>query len=208
MPAARRVRLSPWLVHGGRALAATVAGSRDVERHYAAALRGGATAVELVEIARMAHLFGGFPRAIEGLNALGSALAAARRRPPSDPEPRQGGRSARRSRGEALFRAIYGDDRDRVLARLDATARGYSGWVVEDAYGRVLARPGLDAATRELLAVAVLAALHCPAQLKSHARGAVRLGASSSDVARMVELGQATGRRKSGARQTRRRRRQ
>ncbi|MBL8841378.1 MAG: carboxymuconolactone decarboxylase family protein [Planctomycetes bacterium] len=70
-----------------------------------------------------------------------------------------------------------------MLAALDAVAADFSTWVLEDAYGRVLARPGLAARQRELLAVAALAALDCPAQLKSHLRGALRLGASRAAVA-------------------------
>ena len=176
----------------------------------------------------MAHLFGGFPRAIQGLKALERALASRGLAPPRDPEPGRRERAADRRRGERLFRRIYGASSDKVIALLDATAPGFSSWVIEDAYGRVLTRPALGARERELLAVAALVALRCPTQLESHVRGARRLGASWDDVNGMITLvvdrdgrrlanvlaeaklraGQATGSRKSGARQTLRRRRQ
>jgi 4-carboxymuconolactone decarboxylase len=200
--------LPPVLLHGGPALAATVTGREGAaRRHYEAALAAGVPAVKLVEIARMAHLFGGFPRAIQGLKALERALAERGLAAPPDSEPGPRERSAERPRGETLFRRIYGESSDTVIALLDATAPGYSSWVIEDAYGRVLARPGLEPFERELLAVAALAALRCPTQLESHARGARRLGASAAQVDAML-ASQATGSRKSGARQTLRRRRQ
>jgi len=179
--------LPPLLRHGGRALAATVAGREGAaRRHYDSALAAGVPAVALVEIARMAHLLGGFPRAIQGLKALGDALAARRLAPPRDPEPARRARPSDRARGLRLFRRIYGPSSRAVLARLDAVAPGFSGWVVEDAYGRVLARPGLAARERELLTVAALAALRCPLQLESHVRGALRLGATPREVTAMV----------------------
>lgn len=233
-----------------RALVTTVLGDDTATaRHYQAALEAGVALRPLVEVARMAHLFAGFPRAIQGLRQLDAALrsrpstnggsvdAAARAAPPTPQPPHHllaphataptapptrapalppadaiaagaplhdstdatsataespplveppRSRSADRSRGEALFRAIYGNSSDAVLLALDAVAADYSTWVLEDAYGRVLARPGIAARQRELLAVAALAALDCPAQLKSHLRGALRLGASRAAVAHVL----------------------
>ena len=56
-------------------------------------------------------------------------------------------------------------------------------FVLEAAYGRVLARPGLDALTRELLAVTALLALDQVPQLVAHARGALHFGADREAVA-------------------------
>lgn len=55
-------------------------------------------------------------------------------------------------------------------------------WIEEFGYGRVLARPGLSFRERELLAVAVLAALRLEPQAESHVRGALRSGATLKDV--------------------------
>ena len=60
-------------------------------------------------------------------------------------------------------------------------------WIAEHAYGRVLSRPGLDGASRELVAVAALAALGHDRQLASHARGAVRCGARPGDVLAILD---------------------
>ena len=58
---------------------------------------------------------------------------------------------------------------------------------MESSTGRAPARPGLPAATRELLAVAALCALGQERQLASHARGALRCGAEAGDVRATLE---------------------
>ncbi len=97
-------------------------------------------------------------------------------------------RTADRDNGERLFRQIYGDATDPVLQRLAAHAPTFREAVLEDAYGRILSRPGLAAADREWFAVAALTALDCPQQLKSHVRGALRLGVPPSDLAALPHL--------------------
>ena len=186
--------MPPLIRHGGRALAATVTGKAETARaEYAAALAAGVPAPALSEVARMAHLFGGFPRAIQGLKALGAALTARGTRPPRDPAPARRDPAADRARGERLFRRIYAGASDDVLALLDQVAPGFSRWILEDAYGRVLSRSGLTPRERELLAVAALAVLRCPLQLKSHVRGALRLRAREGEVAAMLALTRPAG---------------
>jgi AhpD family alkylhydroperoxidase len=184
-----RARRHPLLRHGGRALAATVTGRAEVARaEYAAALAAGVAPAALAEVARMAHLFGGFPRAINGLQALADVFTQAQVAPPADAEPAPRPRAEDRARGESLFRRIYAAQSDDVLRRIERAVPGFASWVLEDAYGRVLSRPGLAAVERELLAVVALVALDCPDQLKSHARGALRLGATPAEVRDAAEV--------------------
>ena len=61
-------------------------------------------------------------------------------------------------------------------------------WILADGYGRVLSRPGLTIRERELIVVAVLAALRLPKQLESHVRGARRVGATGREVSAMLSL--------------------
>ena len=62
-------------------------------------------------------------------------------------------------------------------------------WILADGYGKVLARPALSIRERELIVVAVLAAMKLPLQLESHIRGALRVGASKREVAAMTGSG-------------------
>ncbi|MEM9799434.1 MAG: carboxymuconolactone decarboxylase family protein [Planctomycetota bacterium] len=119
------------------------------------------------------HLFCGFPRTIAALDALRSAGLVLDGPADEDHEP---------ARGAALFDRIYGESADDVRAHLGRLDPTFATWVAEHAYGRVLSRPALDAAARELLAVAALAATGHERQLASHVRGAIRCGASQGDV--------------------------
>lgn len=178
---ARRCGLSTQVAAGCLVLAATVSGREQrVLYFYRSALQAGVPAQALAEVARMAHLIGGIPRAIEGLRCFGIALKEEGLQLPvavTEPE-----RQVHRERGLQLFRRIYAKQADPVLDRLEAILPGYSSWIIEHAYGRVLSRPELPAEERELLAVAALSAMRCPNQLKSHARGAMNLGATRAQV--------------------------
>ncbi|HEX5871745.1 MAG TPA: carboxymuconolactone decarboxylase family protein, partial [Longimicrobium sp.] len=62
------------------------------------------------------------------------------------------------------------------------------GWMVTGGYGRVIGRPGLDLATRELCIAALLAVWNVPRQLHSHLRGALNAGAPVDQVDAAVEI--------------------
>jgi len=124
-----------------------------------------------------AHVFAGFPRVVEALGVLnelggwgefesGEALD-------EDEQP---------ARGRALFERIYREQAARVRQELERGHPDFARWIEAHAYGRILSRPGLPAAERELLAVCALAALGQERQLVSHVRGALRCGAAASDV--------------------------
>lgn len=149
---------------------------------YRAALASDVAPQALVEGALSAHLFAGFPRAIEAFETLtraGVELAAT-------PEIRSAAHL--HADGLALFRGIYGINADAVLAQLGRYGRDFHNAVLEDAYGRILSRPQLDARTRETMAVCALAALGMSRQLFSHLRGAVACGATQGDCAAMLDL--------------------
>ena len=59
--------------------------------------------------------------------------------------------------------------------------------MVGEGYGKVLGRPGLDLATRELCIAALLAVLRTPRQLYSHLRGALNAGAETAEVEEVLQ---------------------
>jgi 4-carboxymuconolactone decarboxylase len=138
---------------GGRVRAALEEAARDAD------------AVEVEEVILQSHLFVGFP---DALNAL-----AAWREVSGAPAPQASGErpAGWEARGEEVCAAVYG----RNYARLRENVRGlhpdFEGWMVAGGYGRVIGRPGLDLATRELCIAALLAAWDAPRQLHSHLRG-------------------------------------
>jgi alkylhydroperoxidase/carboxymuconolactone decarboxylase family protein YurZ len=134
------------------------------------------------EVVLQAHLFAGFPRVVEAAAVLDEAGGLGAPDPaelePAPPDP---------AAGRALFDAIYAERAEPVRATLAAAHPLLARWIAEHAYARVLARPGLSADRRELCAVAALAAQGQERQLASHARGAVRLGATATEVGAVIE---------------------
>ena len=61
-------------------------------------------------------------------------------------------------------------------------------WMLEEGYGKVIGRPGLDLKVRELCIVSVLVGLEAPQQLYSHLRGALNAGATVDEVETTVEI--------------------
>jgi 4-carboxymuconolactone decarboxylase len=62
-------------------------------------------------------------------------------------------------------------------------------WMVVEGYGKVLGRPALDLAVREMLIVAMLVVQGESGrrQLRSHLKGALSAGVSPGDVVRTIE---------------------
>ncbi len=129
------------------------------------------------------HLFCGFPRLVQAYGILDSEGGL------GDLEPGEheleGDTTAR---GAELFDAIYASAAEKMRARLSEFRPDFAAWILEHAYGRVLSRPGLDPALRELLSICALAALDQPAQFESHARGALRLGATQSELLSALDV--------------------
>jgi len=128
----------------------------------------------------MVHVFAGVPRGVESYGVLESAGGLGIADPAELTEPTAG--------PDELFTRIYAESTDEVRGLLNRHHPLFARYVLEHAYGRVLSRPGLAADRRELLACAALTVLGQERQLASHARGAVRCGASPAEVAAVVEV--------------------
>ncbi len=130
----------------------------------------------------MSHLFAGFPRAVEAslvlqrAGGLGEPSAEECATEPTEP-----------AAGRPLFETIYAGQTETVLGMLRGGHPAFEEWILGHAYGRVLSRPGLSAARRELLACAALTALGQDRQLGSHVRGALRCGAAMGQIEAMLD---------------------
>ncbi len=131
------------------------------------------------------YLFDGYPTALEGLSLLAHHW-------PGTPEPVESGDHAQWkewcARGESLYARIYGDVGVRLQERARELSPELARWMVVEGYGKVLSRPGLDLATRELAIIAVLAVKRRPRQLHSHLRGALRIGVTRERIERLLSV--------------------
>jgi 4-carboxymuconolactone decarboxylase len=135
-----------------------------------------ADVVEVEEALLQSYLFLGYPAA---LNAIAAWRRYTGKAPPvevdDDPE-------AWAARGEAVCRRVYGSAYPSLRDNIAGLRPEMDLWMVQEGYGKVLGRPGLELWRRECCIVAVLAVLGAGPQLRSHLRGALRTGASVTVV--------------------------
>lgn len=91
-------------------------------------------------------------------------------------------------RGKDVCRRVYGDQYENLRRNIEVLHPDMERWMVVEGYGKVLARPGLDLATRELCIAALLAVAGAPRQLYSHLRGALNAGAREDEIEVALEL--------------------
>ncbi|MBA2670509.1 MAG: carboxymuconolactone decarboxylase family protein [Gemmatimonadetes bacterium] len=137
---------------------------------------------EVDEVILQSHLFVGFPDALEAMvrwRELGGS---------GTPDPYPEASELWRSRGERVCSDVYGANYEKLRRNVVSLHPDLDRWMVEGGYGRVIGRPGLDLATRELCIAALLAVWGAPRQLHSHLRGALNAGASPDEVQESVEI--------------------
>ncbi|MCB9906347.1 MAG: carboxymuconolactone decarboxylase family protein [Planctomycetes bacterium] len=139
--------------------------------------------LEWREALLQSHLFLGFPRVVEAFEQLAAVGGLGfHGQDPAECDSC----SAWQDRGSELFDTIYGDLAQPVRRRLHQHHPDFASWIGQHAYARVLSRPGLAPHRRELLALVCLLHGSLDRQLASHARGAIRLGATPDQVAQVV----------------------
>ena len=152
--------------------------------------RSGPRAVE--EALLQAHLFVGFPAVLSAFEEWRRVWPHAPSRGTDALPPVASGGAGRdgwRRRGERVCGRVYGSAYGKLRRNVAALHPDLDRWMVEDGYGKVLGRPGLDLRTRELCVVAQLAIRAATPQLHSHLRGALRAGASPNEVAGALDAG-------------------
>jgi alkylhydroperoxidase/carboxymuconolactone decarboxylase family protein YurZ len=177
--------LAPKTITLLRLSVATVLGDWDLLRELRKAAGEGEPDRAWREAVLQTHLFAGFPRLVEAFGVLEEegGLGVI-----SDEE-----RSEARSEAEDIdagyefFERVYGHRAPRVREMLESHHPDWGRWILGHAYGRVLTRPGLSAAKRELCAVVSLAALSQDRQLAGHARGAINCGAKPKELEAALE---------------------
>jgi 4-carboxymuconolactone decarboxylase len=154
--------------------AVIAAGSEaEVRRSLAEAARI-APAEHVDELVLQSYLFCGFPRA---LNAAREWRRIAPGPAPSSDESEDASLAEEwRARGERTCAAVYGPMYEKLRLNVRDLHPALDAWMVQEGYGKVLGRPGLDLPRRELCIVAACAATGQDRQLHSHLHGALNVG--------------------------------
>jgi len=137
------------------------------------------------EIILQSYLFAGFPRALNAARAW--RMVSERPAPDSDPESSVDDLDLWKARGEETCAIVYGESYEKLRRNIRELHPALDEWMIVDGYGKVLGRPGVDLRTRELCVVAACAVSGQQRQLHSHLRGAVNAGASSSELAAVLD---------------------
>ena len=129
------------------------------------------------ELILQSYLFAGFPRALNAAREWRKSQGEAAARSPNidDIPPLLDGW---RERGEETCSTVYGRFYEKLRANIAGLHPALDDWMVVDGYGKVLGRPGLDLARRELCIIAACVAAGQDRQLHSHLHGALHAGAA------------------------------
>jgi 4-carboxymuconolactone decarboxylase len=133
------------------------------------------------ELLLQTYLFAGFPRA---LNATREWRRVSGLPAPTTDEADELWRAGDdwAARGAATCRAVYGSAYERLRHNIRTLHPALDAWMITEGYGKVLSRPGLDLARRELCVIAACVAAGHERQLHAHLHGALNVGAPADWV--------------------------
>lgn len=127
------------------------------------------------ELVLQTYLFAGFPRALNAAREWRRVSGSAA------PEEDEGSRydvAGWEARGIETCATVYGPLYERLRVNIRDLHPALDTWMIVEGYGKVLGRPGLDLARRELCVVAACAISRQDRQLHSHLHGALHAGAT------------------------------
>lgn len=167
-------------------LAALLAGGSEAEvRAGLSAVLGVVNPIWVEEVILQTYLFAGFPRA---LNAARDWRRISGRSAPTASDDDEGAVMDFSARGEATCATVYGEFYDRLRVNIRGLHPALDRWMITEGYGKVLGRPLLDLARRELCVVAACAIARQDRQLHSHLHGAVNAGAAVVVVSAALQV--------------------
>ena len=152
-----------------RLAAIVAAGDEPAVRDAVATAAAHVRAAWVEEVLLQTYLFAGFPRALNAMREW--------RRVHPDVATGPLAREPSPADGEATCATVYGPMYDRLRDNIRHLHPLLDDWMIAEGYGKVLSRPGLDLARRELCIVAACAATAQDRQLHSHLHGARNAGA-------------------------------
>jgi 4-carboxymuconolactone decarboxylase len=168
-------------------LAAAIAAADEpaVRERFVAAVAARVPHAWIDELVIQSYLFSGFPRALNAAREWRRIVPAATTDPDDPADPARAEEWL--ARGEATCRAVYDGMYEKLRENVYQLHPALDAVMVMDGYGKVLGRPGLDLARRELCVVAACAATLQDRQLHSHLHGALNVGVSAAVLAASLE---------------------
>ena len=167
-------------------LAAVLAGGSEGDvRAELSAVNGVVNPIWVEEVILQTYLFAGFPRALNAARDWRRISGRSAPTPAADDEREM---LDFMQRGEATCATVYGEFYDRLRVNIRELHPALDRWMIAEGYGKVLGRPYLDLARRELCVVAACAIARQDRQLHSHLHGAVNAGATAGVVSAALQV--------------------
>jgi 4-carboxymuconolactone decarboxylase len=167
-------------------LAAVLAGGSEAEvRLGLQEVLGHVDPIWIEEVILQTYLFAGFPRALNAAREW--RRISGRAAPAVDHEVLQDPADLLR-RGEDTCAVVYGECYSRLRVNIRGLHPALDQWMIVEGYGKVLGRPQLDLARRELCVVAACAIARQDRQLHSHLHGALNAGAHHAVVTAALDV--------------------
>lgn len=141
-------------------------------------IRSGVAIAVVREAILQCYLFAGYAAVINAFIALNEIAPANR----EFLRERQGSLKKWKARGTKLCQKIYSSQYEKLFHNMKRLHPDLAEWMIWEGYGKVLARPFLSPRVRELLIVGMTAVLNVERQFHSHIKGAINVGATSSEV--------------------------
>lgn len=157
-------------------LAALLAGGSETQIREALTDALATVPAEWVEeLILQTYLFAGFPRS---LNASREWRRISGRPAPNTDKGASYDIEDIKAQGEITCVIVYGDTYTRLRQNIRNLHPALDAWMIIEGYGKVLSRPELDLARRELCIIAACAIAKQDRQLHAHLHGALNAGAS------------------------------
>jgi 4-carboxymuconolactone decarboxylase len=168
-----------------RTAAILTAGSEPAVRGALSDAVGAVRATWVEELLLQTYLFAGFPRALNATREWRRISGQAA--PPADDEEDMGSTEFV-TRGERTCATVYGPFYEQLRVNIRRLHPALDTWMISDGYGKVLGRPQLDLARRELCIIAACAVARQDRQLHSHLHGALHAGVLPDVVSATLAL--------------------
>lgn len=155
-------------------------GLRDEEGlrdELAKALQSGVSVLQIREAILQSYLFAGYAAAINAFIVLNGLTEESEFQ-----TEREASLEDWKARGTELCRRIYDNQFERLVRNMKGLHPELAEWMIWEGYGKVLSRPFLSPKVRELLIVAMTAALNTERQFYSHVRGALHVGVAPDEL--------------------------
>ncbi len=85
-------------------------------------------------------------------------------------------------KGREIMMGGFGPSGEKRFEELYAIDAGHADNILGYCWGSVWSRPGLDLKSRELIVIAIAAAMNFPGEVKMHVRGALNRGATREEI--------------------------